>query len=233
MWPAIVTTGLVHAAVLVVPVRFAASQLATPPVPTVLRFTALAETPPPPPPPEPDAPEPEPEPVETAKPEPPPPKPRRVTPSVEKPQIEAEPPAPPPVAVATDPSPEPHAIAVAPEIAPEPARALPSPVRTTSRPTEADYRGWAKGIHAALMGHRHYPPAAVRLGLEGVVKLRVHVDRRGRLLGEPEIVASSGHDVLDNEAIRAAKAAAPYAELPEDTLDKAFVIPIAFRLSHD
>lgn len=48
-----------------------------------------------------------------------------------------------------------------------------------------------------------YPERARRAGIEGTVVLEVAIDRRGR--SNPKLIESSGSDVLDREAIRAAQ----------------------------
>jgi len=237
IWTATAATSLLHAAVLVVPLHFEASAHMATPAPVVLRFQA----PPPVQPPEPEpTPEPEAEPVleePEPTPEPPPPPPKRERRS---PQPEATPVATEPLTTpATETAPVESAPAVvtsaevqAPVVVPPPAEeARPAPSEPTARRGTPNYRGWAAGVHAAFMRHRQYPPAALRLRLEGVAKVRVTVDRHGKLLRAPELAESSGHDVLDDEALRAAAAAAPFDVLPEGTPDeKSFVIPIAFRI---
>jgi protein TonB len=49
-----------------------------------------------------------------------------------------------------------------------------------------------------------YPPLALRRGIQGVVLLAVNVDRAGAVV-HAEVTKSSGHDVLDRAAIRAAR----------------------------
>ncbi len=47
-----------------------------------------------------------------------------------------------------------------------------------------------------------YPPRAARDRLEGTVRLRIHLDREGRV-GQVEVVSSSGYPILDASAVRA------------------------------
>lgn len=234
IWAATAATSILHVAVLVVPLHFEASAR-TSEAPVVFRLQAIPPVEPPPepepvvePPPVVEEPEPPPEP-------PPPtrhPRPVKHTePSEEAPEAE---PVAAPVAEAAPPQAAPEVAVAAPaeeqHVAPMP-ESRPQPVEPTLRRGNPNYRGWAADVHAAFMRHRQYPPAALRLRLEGVAKVRVTVDRHGKLLGKPELVASSGHDVLDVEALRAAEAAAPFEALPEGTPDqKSFVIPIAFRI---
>jgi TonB family protein len=51
-----------------------------------------------------------------------------------------------------------------------------------------------------------YPPESRRLKEEGVTRVKVCVDERGKLIGEPVVVVSSGHPRLDEASINVAKA---------------------------
>ena len=228
IWKPLLVTGFAHVAILAVPLQFA--DKAKPEEPqVVLRFKAPEPEPPPPPPEPPPVEEPPPEPPEPP-PEPPPkkqPKPREEPPEPPPtPEAPPEPPPPPPI----DPIPEPEA--------PPPPEAVtvpkPKPTKPPPKPglSKADYTAYARGMRKAFLSHRRYPPAALRSKLEGVAKVKLRVDRRGRLVGKPIIVTSSGHAILDEEALRVVKASAPFDPLPananKDVL--VFVIPIDFRL---
>jgi protein TonB len=227
-WIAALAAAIVHAVVLVVPLRIDPRAPASAPQPVVLRFA----TPPepevlPPPPPEPEPP-PEPPPPEPAD-EPPPPKPERPRPpepsapvSTPAPAAPAEPPPPVTPAPAIDPVPtSPRADVVVPKPAP------PAPPRPP-----ADIRPYARSMRDAFLRNRNYPVAALRLRLEGVVKVKLSVDRKGRLVGAPSVVQSSGHTVLDDEALRVVKASAPFDPLPQgvEKDPMLFVIPIDFHI---
>jgi len=96
----------------------------------------------------------------------------------------------------------------------------------------ADLRAYARIVHAAIARHKRYPPAALRLGLEGIAKIKLSVDRSGALAAQPELVQSSGHTVLDEEAVRVVRTAAPFAALPSGAHKPVFVfvVPIEFRV---
>ena len=54
----------------------------------------------------------------------------------------------------------------------------------------------------------------------------------GRIVGKPSVARSCGHKILDDEALRMVKVAAPFAPLPNNA-DKdvmVFVVPIDFKL---
>jgi TonB family protein len=51
-----------------------------------------------------------------------------------------------------------------------------------------------------------YPPESRKLKEEGITRVRVCVDERGKLIGEPLVVVSSGYPRLDEASIKLAKA---------------------------
>lgn len=52
----------------------------------------------------------------------------------------------------------------------------------------------------------YYPPIAIRLNQEGTTTVKVHVDASGEVSGV-DVVSSSGHDSLDNAAVKCVTAA--------------------------
>jgi protein TonB len=96
-----------------------------------------------------------------------------------------------------------------------------------------DLGAYGRSIHRAVVKHRRYPRVARRLGLEGKVLIKISVDRQGRLLNAV-IKRSSGQEILDKEALRMVRAAAPFTSLPND-FDKPsvmVVIPVKFKLQN-
>ena len=83
-----------------------------------------------------------------------------------------------------------------------------------------------------LRRHLEYPRAARLRRQQGEVRLRLVLDRSGRLL-EAALASSSGHDLLDEAALRMAQRAAPYPP-PLDALGNApsaaFVVPLRYEL---
>jgi protein TonB len=79
---------------------------------------------------------------------------------------------------------------------------------------------------------RRYPEIAVRLGMQGTAHVQLRVRRDGSLMEPPRLVTSSGHDILDAEALRMVEAAAPFEPLPDSAArpDAGFVIPVVFSL---
>ncbi|MCX4242480.1 energy transducer TonB [Paraliomyxa miuraensis] len=237
LWAPLCVTGLAHALLLAVPLTFDPPQRHEDPVVKVRLRPPPPEPEPPPPEPEPPPPEPEVEPEPPLpEPEPPPPEPKPKREPEEPPPPDAEPPPaevepdPPPPSPDPPPSDPPPAMTTAPS---PKATPVPAPVPAGPRGmSKAALRAYGMGVHGAMARHRRYPPAALQQRLEGVAKVRLVVDRRGRLVGDPTIARSSGHRVLDEEALRMVRVAAPFEPLPDDA-DKdtmVFVIPMDFSI---
>jgi len=99
-------------------------------------------------------------------------------------------------------------------------------------PARGDLRAYARSLSAAVNRQRHYPEVAARLGMQGTAHIHLRVRRDGSLMEPPRLVTSSGHEVLDTEALRMAEAAAPFGPMPESTsrTDAGFVIAVEFFL---
>ncbi|SME97404.1 protein TonB [Tistlia consotensis] len=85
-------------------------------------------------------------------------------------------------------------------------------------------------LAAWLERHRRYPKRARLLRQEGVAVVRFRIDRRGRLL-DSRLQSSSGHELLDAEALDLLKRSAPLPA-PAGPADagQEFVLPIRFEL---
>jgi protein TonB len=77
---------------------------------------------------------------------------------------------------------------------------------------------------SALSEHLYYPPQAVALGLEGDVILLLNLSDTGQLLSA-SIARSSGHAILDQAALDAARRIGALPGNPRQTL-----FPVNFRL---
>ena len=77
---------------------------------------------------------------------------------------------------------------------------------------------------SALSEHLYYPPQAVALGLEGDVILLLNLSDTGQLLSA-SIASSSGHAILDQAALDAARRIGALPGNPRQTL-----FPVNFRL---
>jgi protein TonB len=168
----------------------------------------------------------EPEVVEaTPLPEPPPAKP--VPPKPEA-KIEPQPVAPPAVAETTA------------ELSASKVADAPEPIQTAAVPGNAGVSGDAEPsttgtqdatpgggmvgapgdsynglLSAWLQKHHEFPARAQRRNLYGATRVRFTIDRDGNLIGY-EILASSGHRILDEAAIATLKRAEPFPPMPAD-----------------
>ena len=71
-----------------------------------------------------------------------------------------------------------------------------------------------------------YPQRARRMGWQGQVKIRFVVDRSGKVK-DLEVLESSGYPLLDRQALKAVKRAAPF---PPPPVAAEISLPITFRL---
>ncbi len=101
---------------------------------------------------------------------------------------------------------------------PPPAQQAPSGAKAaTPRTVAAAQRKLAPCIY--------YPPTAVERGLEGEVRLLLVLDEGGRIR-EASIAASSGHSLLDQAAINAARCMGRITAPGVNQL----ILPVTFRL---
>lgn len=87
-------------------------------------------------------------------------------------------------------------------------RVAPGERRTTGDP-------YLNAIVGELDRHRYYPELARPLGLTGVARFLVVIDRRGRLIGM-QLVQSSGSELLDRAAEKAIRDTLPFPPVPAD-----------------
>jgi protein TonB len=78
---------------------------------------------------------------------------------------------------------------------------------------EPRYVSYLTSLKQAIESEWIYPSRALRYGLQGKLRLEFTILRNGRL-EEVHLIRSSGSHVLDEEAVRAVRAAAPYRPLP-------------------
>ncbi len=95
--------------------------------------------------------------------------------------------------------------------------------RLNSRPAKqsvdaAYLHRWRTQVEA--IGNRHYPVVSSRYGIYGDLRLLVAIRYDGSI-EEIAILASSGHAVLDEAAIRIVHMAAPFAAFPAELRSKA------------
>jgi protein TonB len=178
--------------------------------------------------------------------EPPPPPPEPVKPKVEsKPQPIAKP-LPMPTVVKNEPVLQPppppptEVIAVAPKVDAPPSPVPPAPVVVPEpprppAPSQADMdeaRGkYGNTLWAAISKEKKYPKIAQMRGWQGEAVVELLLDGSGKLKSK-KIIQSSGHDVLDKQALEMVEKAAPYPTPPEVLRGNSFTItgPIPFKL---
>lgn len=179
-----------------------------------------------------------PPPPEVVKPEPKPlPKPviqPRPTPVVEKSEPTPERPAPV--------TPPPEVIAVAPkETALPPTETVPAPVPVKQEPppppapSQADLddarNQYGNSLWGAISKQKKYPKIAQMRGWEGEVIVELQIDGNGKLKSK-KIAQSSGHEVLDKQALEMIEKALPFPIPPETLRNTNFTItvPVPFKL---
>ena len=134
---------------------------------------------------------------------------------VNQPVIEATEPVSPQPSVAADSTSQP----VSPPAVATPAN------EARQRQANASY---SQILNAALSREFKYPRRARRRNISGVVVLAFSVDQQGNL-ANARIVKSSGHDVLDQDALKLLEKAAPFTPPPPGAkLD--WALPIRYQL---
>ena len=176
-----------------------------------------------------------------APPEPPKPEPPKPKPPPPKPVVEAAPPPLPKIAE-TPPEAPPQEVplAVVPvELGPQTGQGVAVPLGSpdgtegakpvsgtadvkpvtniaSARPAaDFDARGYRSTAIALVNKQKRYPRKAIVLGLEGRCRVKVGIDHAGAIVQGPTFHGGcTGHDALDEEALRMVRAAAPFAPLP-------------------
>jgi len=103
-------------------------------------------------------------------------------------------------------------------------RRPPGPARLLA-PEQKNGDPYINGLLAQMQPHHGYPPLARYVGLRGIVRLDMFLDRSGRLLGI-ELRQSSGSDLLDRAAAQMVRDSAPYPPPPPDMPGEQVVITI-------
>lgn len=93
-----------------------------------------------------------------------------------------------------------------------------------------DVGAYLSNLRDRVSRHRRYPEMALQLGLEGVVEVAVVVRPDGTLAAAPSIADSSGHDLLDEEALHIVARAAPFPPLTGHHEPVRLRVPVNFQL---
>ena len=91
------------------------------------------------------------------------------------------------------------------------------------------YMSYFNRIKQAINQNWEYPELAKRYGLQGTLFLEFAVGANGQL-EQLRLVRSSGSQLLDDEALRAIKAAAPFAPIP--SWIKSIPLPISATMEY-
>lgn len=136
--------------------------------------------------------------------------------------------------------PPPEVIAVAPkEAAPTPTHVAPIPVPVKQEPpppvapSQADIDGYSSSLWGAISKHKKYPKIAAMRGWEGEVIVELQLDGNGKLKSK-KITQSSGHEVLDKQALEMVEKALPFPIPPDALRNSSFTItvPVPFKLEN-
>jgi TonB family protein len=113
----------------------------------------------------------------------------------------------------------------------QPVAAAPQPSSEAQEKQKALYNAYVGQIRQLVVRNIDYPKRAIKESIEGLVMIKVKVDRAGSLVGF-EIIQSAD-DMLDAAAERAAKKAAPFPKPSDDVEGSIFEtrIPIVFKLT--
>lgn len=93
-------------------------------------------------------------------------------------------------------------------------------------------RAYRIGLAREARNHRRYPPLALERGWTGTAEVEVDVSRQGRAR-QIQLARSSGHEILDREALAMMIRAASAAALPASLRGQAFSVrlPVEFELT--
>jgi protein TonB len=93
---------------------------------------------------------------------------------------------------------------------------------------EPRFQNYLQRLKARIQSEWGYPDEARRTGIGGELNLLFTLNRAGTLVSI-RLLESSGYPVLDNEALRAVKAAAPFDPFPPQMGDEAWNILATFH----
>lgn len=114
--------------------------------------------------------------------------------------------------------------------APVQTAAAPAPAQPVSAPVSAvnfDYSAYQSTLSSRLEKNKNYPMMARRRGMEGTVKMKLVISPAGSLVNS-EIVASSGHEILDKEALKLVRSVFPIKHNADKQIS--VVVPVMYKL---
>jgi protein TonB len=110
------------------------------------------------------------------------------------------------------------------------AAAAPASAQPVSAPVTAvnfDYSAYQSTLSSRLEKNKNYPMMARRRGMEGTVKMKLVISATGSLVNS-EIVASSGHEILDKEALKLVRSVFPIKHNADKQIS--VVVPVMYKL---
>jgi protein TonB len=115
-----------------------------------------------------------------------------------------------------------------------PQPAPPPEPQPAAEPVPLDPRllkGFQNALAENARRYKRYPRRAMDEGWQGTVLVKLHVGASGRVQ-ELLIDRSSGHEILDREAVEMVRKGAPLAALPPELRGRAVIVlvPVVFRL---
>jgi protein TonB len=118
-----------------------------------------------------------------------------------------------------------------PAILTRPADAAAVPV--VAAPSPELLAGYGSSVSRLLARYREYPRVALMRGWEGTVTMRLRVAPGGKLI-DAKVEGSSGHQVLDAQALEMVKRVPELPPPPESLRDREFgvLVPVVFRLQN-
>ena len=133
--------------------------------------------------------------------------------------------------------PAPSVITAAPKVDAPPTITVPPPPEPPKiiEPSQDDINA-ALGQYSSTLGraiakHKSYPKIAQMRGWQGDCLLDLKLDGNGNVLSA-SVKETSGHEVLDNQALEMARKAAPFPAPPDVLRDRSFniTVPVSFKL---
>ena len=155
------------------------------------------------------------------------PVPRETPPPVAQPRVE------PSVVAPTTVRPPPSPVATVqppPVAAPQPRTSTPKMDEEQENRMLATY---GQSISKEIKRYQKYPPIAQRRGWEGTAEVSLQISAEGKVTAIT-LAKSSGHTVLDQEALEMVRRASPLPQAPPDLRGHALVVavPIVFKLQN-
>lgn len=107
----------------------------------------------------------------------------------------------------------------------------PKPTGPTQQDIDAAKNSYSSILQGAFAKHKKYPRLAQMRGWQGIVRVRLEMSAEGAVISSV-VSESSGHEILDKQALEMVRKATPLPQPPEILRNQAFTIlvPVAFRL---